>query len=106
MHSARAVKVESHNSPEKLRTILAHYGQPFPHRLATRFPHIIRRILSLWQTPEKARNYFKILLVKEATGNQGFPPDVYQEIFLLAAFYDEQYPALIGRNDIWAGFAI
>lgn len=105
-HIARAVKIEAHNSPEKLRTLLAHHGQPFPHRLAMHFPHIARKILSLWQTPDKARNYFRILLAKEAVGYQGFPPDVYQEIFMLAAFYDAQHPALKERGDIWAGFAI
>lgn len=105
MQIARAVKVESENGPEKLRAVLAHHGQPFPHQLAARFPHVVKRILALWQAPDKARTYFKNLLAKGNAGVQGFPPDVYQEIFILASFYDEQYPALTNRRDIWAGFS-
>jgi hypothetical protein len=56
--------------------------------------------------PDKARTYFKTLLAKEQNGYQGFPLDVYQEIFVLSTFYDEQNPPLKDRGDIWAGFAI
>ncbi|OGB24422.1 MAG: hypothetical protein A3I66_10420 [Burkholderiales bacterium RIFCSPLOWO2_02_FULL_57_36] len=106
MHVTRAVKIESQNGSEKLRALLAHHGQPFPHRLAAGFPHVVKRILSVWQTPDKARTYFKLLLTKEQDGSQGFPFDVYQEIFVLGAFYDKQHPALRDRGDIWAGFSI
>lgn len=106
MQIARAVKIESHNDFEKLRLLLAYHGQPFPHQMATRFPHVVKRIISAWQTPDKARAYFKTLLAKEQNGYQGFPLDVYQEIFVLAEFYDQQYPALRHRGDIWAGFSM
>ena len=104
MHPIRAVKVESQDPVEKLRALLVHHGQPFPHQLMQRFPHIVKRIHSLWQTPDKARHYFKTLLAKEKGASQGFPMDVYQEIFTLSAFYDKQYPPLKDRGDIWAGF--
>lgn len=106
MQVIRAVKIESQNSSEKLRTLLAQHAQPFPYQLAARFPHIVKRILSVWQTPDKARTYFKTLLAKEKVGYEGFPMDVYQEIFVLASFYEKQYPALKDRRDIWAGFSI
>lgn len=106
MQVVRAVKIESQNGSEKLRALLAQHGQPFPHQLAARFPHVVKRVLSVWQTPDRARSYFKTLLAKEQAGFQGFPLDVYQEIFVLAAFYDRQYPALKDRRDIWAGFSI
>jgi hypothetical protein len=46
------------------------------------------------------------LLAKENGSSQGFPLDVYQEIFVLSSFYDKQYSPLKDRRDIWAGFAI
>jgi hypothetical protein len=106
MQRVRAFKIESHDEVESLRVLLAHYGQPFPHQLAVRFPHVVKRILSLWQSPDKARTYFKTLLAKENGTSQGFPLDVYQEIFVLSSFYDKQNSPLKDRHDIWAGFAI
>jgi hypothetical protein len=47
MQRVRAFKIESHDEVECFRILLAHYGQPFPHQLAVRFPHVVKRILSL-----------------------------------------------------------
>ena len=105
MHVIRAGKVESNNDSEQLRALLAPCRQPFPHQLASRFPHVVKRILSVWQTPDKARTCFRMLLAREQEGVQGFPLDVYQEIHALAAFYDKQFPASKDRRDIWAGFS-
>lgn len=102
----RAKKVDMQDAVEQLRHLLVHYGQPFPDRLATRFPHIVKRILAVWNIPDKAQRYFNILLQKEGNGYQGFPLDVYQEIYTLSAFYSQQFSALKERRDIWSGFAI
>lgn len=102
----RAMKIESQDPAEKLRVLLANYRQPFPHRLAHRFPHVVKKILSVWQSPDQARHYFKTLLAKDNGASQGFPVDVYQEIFVLGAFYDKTHPPLRGRRDIWAGFHV
>jgi hypothetical protein len=106
MQRIRAVKIESQDPAGKLRVLLLHYGQPFPHRLASRFPHVVKRLLSVWQTPDKARTYFKILLAKENGASQGFPLDVYQEILVLSAFYDKEYSLLKNQGDVWIGFTV
>jgi hypothetical protein len=87
----------------QLRNILAQHGERFPQQLASRFPHILERILSNWNAHDKLRQYFKSLTATES--RYGFPPDVLQEIFLLSKFFDRAHPPLEAlRTDIWAGF--
>jgi hypothetical protein len=106
MRVKHAVKIEPTGGSEQLRFLLARHRQPFPRRLAGCFPHVVTKLLALWQTPDKARAYFKILLAEQQGGCQGFPPDVYQEIFVLRKFYDSQYPTLNDRRDIRARISI
>jgi hypothetical protein len=93
-------------SANALQNLLESHGQRFPHQLSGRFPHIVKRLAAIWQHPDKARTYLKNLMMAERDGRQGFPPDVYQEIFILSNFYDQLHPPLKTSGDIWTGFSI
>ena len=106
MQVAKIADPDLRKSTEALQSLLKEHGQPFPHQLLMRFPHIVKRLVTLWHTPDRARTYLKNLMALERDGRQGFPSDVYQEIFILSNFYDELHPPLKSRKDIWAGFSI
>jgi hypothetical protein len=89
----------------QLQDTLAQHHERFPQQLAARFPHILDRIVSSWNNEDKMRHYFKSLMSPES--RYGFPPDVYQEIFLLSKFFDKAHPPLeTKRADIWVGFTV
>jgi hypothetical protein len=89
----------------QLRNMLAQHNERFPQQLAERFPHILDRILASWNNEDRTRKYFKSLMAPES--RNGFPVDVFQEIFLLSKFFDKAHPPLEARRtDIWVGFTV
>ena len=64
--------------------------------LEEHFPRLVSEILAFWGSPtcfEKLQD----LLVDSRGGRQGFPPDVYSDLFLLMRLV----PQPKGPYDIW-----
>ncbi|HEY8099746.1 MAG TPA: hypothetical protein VIF82_03260 [Burkholderiaceae bacterium] len=64
----------------------------YPAELSARYPRILEKLELLWEQPEKVRAYFQELLVTQRETRQGFPVDVYMEIFALSEHYDKLHP--------------
>ena len=63
----------------------------YPHTLEARFPHVLERIVQLWNSPE-GEAYFTDLLQPNGRGGgrfdrDGFPENAWNEIFQLAQQY-------------------
>jgi hypothetical protein len=74
----------------------------YPAELSARYPHILEKLESLWDQPEKVRAYFQELLVTQRETRQGFPVEVYMEIFAMSEHYNKLHP--LPRNlddDFW-----
>lgn len=56
----------------------------FPEQLAQHFPHVLQRLLNLWNQSGLER-YFNSLLLPPQPGSQGFPESVLLEILALKA---------------------
>ncbi|BCK88527.1 hypothetical protein MIZ01_2331 [Sideroxyarcus emersonii] len=70
----------------------------YPFMLEEKFPHVLERILSLWNSPE-GESYLNDLLQPNGRGGgrfdrDGFPDQAWQEIFNLKALYDQSRPGL------------
>jgi len=68
----------------------------YPQILNDKFPHILERIVKLWNSPE-AEPYFADLLQPNGRGGgrmdrDGFPERAWQEIFQLKVLYGKPRP--------------
>ncbi len=68
----------------------------YPQMLEERFPHVLEKIVQLWNTPE-VEPYFNDLLQPSGRGGgrmnrDGFPEQAWQEIFKLKALYARRRP--------------
>jgi hypothetical protein len=59
-----------------------------PRETAARFPHIVNKLATLWQTPKACRAYFDDLLLDGRGDRTGFPGRVAQELVTLKYHYD------------------
>lgn len=59
--------------------------------LETQFPRILNAIQALWGYPELNR-YFNQLTVTDRYGRQGFPTEVWEEIYLLMSVHEHIIP--------------
>ena len=76
---------------EQFLKLLGSAEDKYPHTLEKRFPHIIIRLIELWNTPQ-VEKYFEELMMNTRDGKrQGFPPDVAMEIFNLSLISDKQH---------------
>lgn len=101
------VNLNSNGCTGTLQNLLQQHGArfPFPHQLAARFPHIVQKIVSLWRTPDKAKTYFKNLMLMDRDGCQGFPPAVYTEIRALKELYEGLHAGTRKNGNVRAGFS-
>lgn len=70
----------------------------YPFMLEEKFPHVLEKILALWNSPE-GESYLSDLLQPNGRGGgrfdrDGFPDQAWQEIFNLKALYDLPRPGL------------
>lgn len=68
----------------------------YPELLDEQFPHVLEKIVKLWNTPD-AEAYFADLLQPNGRGGgrmdrDGFPDDVWEEILQLKQLYDQTRP--------------
>lgn len=64
----------------------------YPKLLDERFPHVLERVVKLWNSPD-AEAYFADLLQPNGRGGgrmdrDGFPDEVWEEILQLKQLYD------------------
>ena len=87
---------------KKLLGLLGGHENAFPWKTAERFPHVVEKLASLWQNPPAIRAYFDQLLLTRRESREGFPLEIYTEIFSLSEFYDKQHQATKkSRDDFW-----
>lgn len=55
---------------------------PYLSVLETQFPRILQAIQALWGYPE-LNHYFDKLMINDRGDREGFPPEAWDEIFLL-----------------------
>jgi len=59
----------------------------YPHELEKQYPHILNKIVELWDTPQMEA-YFVDLMVDKRGTRKGFPQDVATEIYYLDQIYE------------------
>ncbi len=65
----------------------------YPTVLETRFPRILEAIQALWGYPEM-NLYFSKLTMDERGDRGGFPPEAWEELFLLMHVHQHIVPSL------------
>ncbi len=68
----------------------------YPQMLEERFPHVLEKIVTLWNSPD-GEAYLVDLLQPNGRGGgrfnrDGFPERAWQEIFFLKQLYDKPRP--------------
>jgi hypothetical protein len=67
----------------------------YPQTLDERFPHILEKVVQLWNSPD-AEPYFADLLQPDRSGGRfnrdGFPDKAWEEILQLQLLYGKQHP--------------
>lgn len=86
---------------EQLSSYLAAAPELYPHHLEERFPRLVTKLVSAWDSPEKAAAVFDDLLIDRRGGRQGFPPEIAREIFRLSVAYEKLRPLREERKDVW-----
>ena len=60
----------------------------YPPQLVARFPHVARKIETMWNDADATANYFTELMIPSRPNRQGFPPAVAAELMSLSMAYD------------------
>jgi hypothetical protein len=68
----------------------------YPKTLDERFPHVLEKVVMLWNSPD-AESYFADLLQPNGRGGgrfdrDGFPEKAWEEILQLQILHDKQHP--------------
>jgi hypothetical protein len=96
MEYARRPKEEIKISRETVLQTLNCSPDQYPKILEEKFPHVLEKILKLWNSPE-GEAYFTDLLQTNGCGGgridrNGFPEKAWQEIFRLNMLYRKPRP--------------
>lgn len=75
---------------QKLLGILGGNKDRYPSNLDARYPHVLQKIMKLWDTPE-LEDYFEELLNGNRSGRLGFPPDITTELLHLKLVNETQH---------------
>jgi tankyrase len=59
----------------------------YPRHLQRNFPHVLNRIMQIWNTPE-FESYMHELMIDKRSGRQGFPLEVIAELMFLGELHD------------------
>lgn len=80
-------------------TLFEALGDNYPFALQQKYPHVIKKLISLWINP-KIDVYFTSLLMDTREGRKGFDDDAFQDIHRLFEFHHiERLHAAEGRNE-------
>ncbi len=75
---------------EKVLKVLKNKADYYPHMLEKQFPHILDKIVIMWDSPEFDTYLNKFMLDKRDKARQGFPPEIASEILRLSMLHSEQ----------------
>jgi len=80
-------------APAKAAALLALRvsAEDYPSILETGFPRVIQAIQALWGYRE-LNDYFRKLMIDDRGGRDGFPPEAWEEIYLLQHIHEELIP--------------
>lgn len=78
---------------EKILKALNNKAEYYPHKLEQQFPHILDKIIIMWDSPDFDSYLNKFMLDKRDHARQGFPPDIASEIMRLSMLHSEQFGA-------------
>lgn len=84
---------------QRLFRILGGKTEHYPYELENKYPRILDKIMSLWDS-EEIEEYFLSLMVNDRENRIGFPPDIAAQIMHLSLVHAAQQSA-DERKDIW-----
>lgn len=84
---------------QRLLRILDGKTEEYPVALENKYPRVLTKIMSLWDSPE-IDDYFMDLIVDKRGGRAGFPPDVASEIVHLSLVHAAHHVAN-QKVDVW-----
>lgn len=76
---------------EKILKVLSNKTEYYPHKLEKQFPHILDKVIIMWDSPEFDSYLNKFMLDKRDHARHGFPPEVATEILRLSMLHSEQF---------------
>lgn len=85
----------------KILNILNNKKDLYPHQLEQKFPHILDRLIIMWDSPEFDSYLNKFMLDTRAHARQGFPPEVASEILRLSKLHSEQFGTSGTSSNSW-----
>ena len=84
----------------RLLRVLNNREQNYPRALEYHFPHILEKIMALWDSSE-CEAYLSELMMTKRTHRQGFPQDVASDIIYLLMLHERRNQTAEARS--WAG---
>jgi hypothetical protein len=76
---------------ENVLKILSGKTDFYPHMLEQQFPHLLEKIIQMWDSQEFDAHLNKLMLDNRDQRRQGFPPEVASEILRLSILHGDQY---------------
>lgn len=76
---------------EEILKIVKDNEAHYPKMLEQQFPHILEKIILLWESPEFDTHINQLMLDKRDHHRHGFPPEVASEILRLSIIHNEQF---------------
>lgn len=76
---------------EAILKILNQRAELYPHQLELKYPHILDRLIIMWDSPEFDSYLNKFMLDTRNHARQGFPPEVASEILRLSMLHSTQF---------------
>ena len=83
---------------EKILKLLKNKADYYPHHLEKQFPHILEKIVIMWDSAEFDTYLNKFMLDKRDHPRQGFPPEIASEILRLSMLHSEQFGTKSNHN--------
>lgn len=102
MSDADTSKNDKQATSDKLLSLIRGHEDAFPWQVADRFPAILEKIVAVWEDPLETRAYLQQLMVTQRENRQGFPEEVYKEIYALYELYAMLHPSGEPlKDDFW-----
>jgi len=76
---------------ENIMKVLSNRADFYPHKLEQQFPHILDKIIQIWDSQEFDSHLNKLMLDHREQRRQGFPPEVASELLRLSILHGEQH---------------
>lgn len=83
---------------ENVLKVLNNNADFYPHKLEQQFPHILDKIMIMWDSSEFDSYLNKFMLDQRSHARQGFPPEVASEILRLSMIHSKQYVSKASKS--------